>query len=120
MAPAEFLVTGLHRADTASSTNSRHTNGPEPVVGNGEISPRSGHGRHQAKGENLMSKLLGEKEQEWHALTSKEGPLRLLDLPVDVLNLIIKEVISFTSLHWTACTDITPRSRIQTTLSLSL
>jgi hypothetical protein len=38
-----------------------------------------------------MSKFLGEKEDEWAAV-SRNGPLSLLDLPVDVLKQIIREV----------------------------
>ncbi len=38
-----------------------------------------------------MSKLLGDKEAEWAAVT-KSAPLNLLDLPVDVLKVIIREV----------------------------
>lgn len=39
----------------------------------------------------IMSALLGNKEEEWAAIT-KNGPLNLLDLPVDVLKEIIREV----------------------------
>ena len=39
-----------------------------------------------------LSQLLGEKDKEWTATVEKQRPLRLLDLPVDVLKEIIKEV----------------------------
>ena len=39
-----------------------------------------------------ISNLLKEKEQEWAAVVEKKGPLRLLDLPMDVLKEIVKEV----------------------------
>ncbi|KAG9248449.1 hypothetical protein BJ878DRAFT_37032 [Calycina marina] len=39
-----------------------------------------------------LSSLLKDKEQEWTDVVKKEGPLRLLDLPLDVLKEIIKEV----------------------------
>lgn len=39
----------------------------------------------------VMSKFLGDKEEEWAAVT-RNGPLNLLDLPVDVLKEIIREV----------------------------
>jgi hypothetical protein len=39
-----------------------------------------------------ISRLLKGKEQEWDAIRSKTGPLHLLDLPVDILRLIVKEV----------------------------
>ncbi len=41
-----------------------------------------------------MSKLLKGKEEEWTAVAQKKGPLQLLDLPVDVLKEIVKEVSS--------------------------
>lgn len=41
-----------------------------------------------------MSHLLKDKEQEWTAVVEKKGPLRLLDLPMDVLKEIVKEVTS--------------------------
>jgi hypothetical protein len=39
----------------------------------------------------VMSTLLGEKEAEWTAV-ARSAPLNLLDLPVDVLKVIIREV----------------------------
>jgi hypothetical protein len=39
----------------------------------------------------IMAKFLGDKEEEWAAVTRK-GSLNLLDLPVDVLKEIIREV----------------------------
>jgi hypothetical protein len=39
-----------------------------------------------------ISNLLKDKEQEWTAVVEREGPLRLLDLPMDVLKEIVKEV----------------------------
>lgn len=39
-----------------------------------------------------ISNLLKDKEQEWTAVVERKGPLRLLDLPVDVLKEIVKEV----------------------------
>ena len=39
-----------------------------------------------------ISNLLKDKEQEWAAVVDKKGPLRLLDLPMDVLKEIVKEV----------------------------
>ncbi|TKA61921.1 hypothetical protein B0A49_09337 [Cryomyces minteri] len=40
----------------------------------------------------VMSRLLKGKDKEWAAVVEKKGPLQLLDLPVDVLKEIIKEV----------------------------
>ena len=39
-----------------------------------------------------ISNLLKDKEQEWTAVAKKQGPLQLLDLPLDVLKEIVKEV----------------------------
>ncbi|CAG8974157.1 hypothetical protein HYALB_00002796 [Hymenoscyphus albidus] len=39
-----------------------------------------------------ISSLLKDREQEWTAVAKKEGPLQLLDLPMDVLKEIVKEV----------------------------
>ena len=39
-----------------------------------------------------ISNLLKDKEQEWTAVVKKQGPLQLLDLPLDVLKEIVKEV----------------------------
>lgn len=39
-----------------------------------------------------LSKLLKGKEEEWTAVAQKKGPLQLLDLPIDVLKEIVKEV----------------------------
>lgn len=37
--------------------------------------------------------LAKDKEQEWTRVKEKEGPLHLLDLPLDVLKEIVKEVV---------------------------
>lgn len=39
-----------------------------------------------------LSELLREREQEWTAVARKTGPLRLLDLPLDLLTQILREV----------------------------
>jgi hypothetical protein len=39
-----------------------------------------------------LSKLLKGREEEWTAVAKKDGPLQLLDLPMDVLKEIVKEV----------------------------
>jgi hypothetical protein len=39
-----------------------------------------------------ISCLLKDKEREWTAVVKRQGPLRLLDLPMDVLKEIVKEV----------------------------
>lgn len=39
-----------------------------------------------------ISNLLKDKEREWAAVAAKKGPLKLLDLPLDILKEIVKEV----------------------------
>ncbi|KAK8027085.1 F-box domain-containing protein [Apiospora marii] len=39
-----------------------------------------------------IAKLLNEKKPEWEAVQTKKRPLYLLDLPVDILGLIVKEI----------------------------
>ena len=38
-----------------------------------------------------MTALLNLKKGQWEAIKKKTGPLRVLDLPVDILRLIVKE-----------------------------
>ncbi|KAI1345212.1 hypothetical protein F5Y15DRAFT_365234 [Xylariaceae sp. FL0016] len=52
-----------------------------------EVGPR-------AQSTPAITKLFKGKDREWEAIRSKAGPLRLLDLPVDVLRLIVREVTS--------------------------
>lgn len=51
----------------------------------------------ECKGEVLVrrkiSRLLQGKEEEWTAVATKSGPLQLLDLPMDILKEIVKEVM---------------------------
>lgn len=39
-----------------------------------------------------ISELLKEKEREWTEVVRKAGPLQLLDLPLDLLSEILREV----------------------------
>jgi hypothetical protein len=41
---------------------------------------------------SAVSKFLKGKEEEWKAVSERKGPLTLLELPVDILRLIVKEV----------------------------
>jgi len=58
-----------------------------------------------------ISSLLKDKEQEWTAVVEKKGPLHLLDLPMDVLKEIVKEVGGLIHQH--------PYSELTIHLSLS-
>ena len=45
-----------------------------------------------SKQEQVLARLLHGKEKEWAAAAEKHGPLQLLDLPVDILKEIVKEI----------------------------
>lgn len=47
---------------------------------------------HSNRTQMLLAKLLQGREREWSGVAEKDKPLRLLDLPVDVLQAIVKEV----------------------------
>ena len=55
-------------------------------------SPRASDGGMGSSTGHSMSKYLKEKEREWSEVAKKEGPRRLLDLPLDVIQDILKEV----------------------------
>ncbi|KAH7034985.1 uncharacterized protein B0I36DRAFT_317365 [Microdochium trichocladiopsis] len=55
----------------------------------------------------VIIKHLKGKEAEWSTITRKAGPLGLLDLPVDVLGLIVREVQSHNDLTSLALTNST-------------
>ena len=57
----------------------------DPTVGEGS-------GRGDGIVRKKLSKLLKGKEEEWAAVARKKGPLKLLDLPMDILKEIVKEV----------------------------
>ncbi|KAI1455653.1 hypothetical protein F4805DRAFT_468552 [Annulohypoxylon moriforme] len=54
-----------------------------------------------------LSKLLRDKGPEWEAIGAKPRPLQLLDLPVDILRLIVKEVTHTNDLTSLALTNST-------------
>lgn len=49
-------------------------------------------GKPTGDARSKISSLLKEKEKEWTAVADRKGPLQLLDLPIDVLKEIVKEV----------------------------
>lgn len=55
----------------------------------GMVSPVT---EHSNRTQMLLAKLLQGREREWSGVAEKDKPLRLLDLPVDVLQAIVKEV----------------------------
>jgi hypothetical protein len=49
-------------------------------------------GNSRSRHEEVVKKHLHGKQEEWAAVADKKEPLQLLDLPVDVLQVIVKEV----------------------------
>lgn len=69
---------------------------PDRVSGSAMALPTSPSEKVESAGMDARSKisnLLKEKEQEWTSVVEKRnGPLRLLDLPMDILKEVVKEV----------------------------
>jgi len=73
----------LHPSDDSKSSDSS----------SGVATPLdSTHEKSSMDARSKISSLLKDKEREWAAVAAKKGPLRLLDLPLDVLKEIVKEV----------------------------
>lgn len=68
-----------HDADPEMESTNANTNGADKS-------------KDDEDAKNVIKALLKEKLDEWTAVVQRTGPLRLLDLPVDVLKEIIKEV----------------------------
>lgn len=82
---------------TSAATQSSHdlgASGPgsSHQMANSERLAAEKMGRTGLDAKTKMSNLLKDKEQEWTAVLEKKGPLQLLDLPMDVLKDIVKEV----------------------------
>lgn len=66
--------------------------------GSGALTPNSSHSQadeanNATESKAGLARLLKGKDREWPAVfANKKGPLRLLDLPIDVLKEIVKEV----------------------------
>ena len=71
---------------------------------------------HTSAVTDTMTRLLKGKEKEWAAVVERKGSLKLLDLPVDVLKEIMKEVSSSLQTdHTCQVAEVVYRSRIPTT-----
>lgn len=97
----------------ANSADSSYSNLKELAVShsqtrqeNGQHLPDSSSSEVPARGPPVpnLSRLLRGKGREWEAIKAKPRPLQLLDLPVDILRLIVKEV-SWAHLDPTGLTD---------------
>lgn len=92
-------------AATKSASLSLSSNGLLPTAAGGHattmLDPVAGEGSGRGDGivRKKFSKLLKGKEEEWAAVTRKKGPLKLLDLPMDILKEIVKEVCLCCSLR---------------------
>ncbi|KAI1107817.1 hypothetical protein F4804DRAFT_1373 [Jackrogersella minutella] len=100
----------------ANSTDSSHSNLKESLVShwqtrqeNGQYLPESSSSELPAREPAIpnISKLLRGKGREWEAIGAKPRPLQLLDLPVDILRLIVKEVTHTNDLTSLALTNST-------------
>ncbi|KAI1482766.1 hypothetical protein F4774DRAFT_368925 [Daldinia eschscholtzii] len=100
----------------ASSADSSHsslkdllTSHPQTRHENGYYPPESSSSDIPAREPPVpnLSKLLRGKGREWEAIKSKPRPLQLLDLPVDILRLIVKEVTHTNDLTSLALTNST-------------
>jgi hypothetical protein len=60
---------------------------PMPDIANVEDASKGESGSRKT-----ISKVLKGREHEWESVPRRQGPLKLLDLPVDVLKEIVKEV----------------------------
>ena len=85
--------------DNSHSVYEQSPNNPSTTSeGTGTFSPKSSHFQADEDNDatarrNGLLRLLKGKEREWAAVVEKKnGPLRLLDLPMDVLKEIVKEV----------------------------
>jgi len=80
---------------SAATQPSNTVKQPNPGSGHQMAPPESLSEKAEKNGidaRTKISNLLKDKEQEWTAVVERDGPLRLLDLPMDVLKEIVKEV----------------------------
>jgi hypothetical protein len=92
-----------HVAVAKTASLSLSSNGLLPTAAGGHattmLDPAAGESSGRGDGivRKKLSKLLKGKEEEWAAVARKKGPLKLLDLPMDILKEIVKEVCLYYS-----------------------
>ncbi|KAI2629675.1 hypothetical protein GGR54DRAFT_628180 [Hypoxylon sp. NC1633] len=102
----------------ANSADSSYTNLKELAVSHSQTRQESAAGQHVPESSSSdvstrdssvpnLSKLLRGRSREWEAIKAKPRPLQLLDLPVDILRLIVKEVTHTNDLTSLALTNST-------------
>jgi hypothetical protein len=95
-------ASSLHNDDTPVASNKHSLPVSLPITGSttntgGHVPTMldsvgsEGTGRGDGAVRRGLSRLLHGKEEEWAAVTRRDGPLRLLDLPMDILKEIVKE-----------------------------
>ncbi|KAI0898396.1 hypothetical protein F4806DRAFT_358086 [Annulohypoxylon nitens] len=99
----------------ANSPDSSHSNLKDSLVSH--MQTRQENGQHLPESSSELTarelpipnltKLLRGKGPEWEAIGAKPRPLQLLDLPVDILRLIVKEVTHTNDLTSLALTNST-------------
>lgn len=92
--PDEHLITTPKTSAVATSLHGLKSSESYPAsqMATTEFPPSGKVASNQIDAKTRISSLLKEKEQEWAAVTQRKGPLCLLDLPMDVLKEIVKEV----------------------------
>lgn len=63
--------------------------------------------RDESRPQHVVKKLLKGKEKEWTATVEKNRPLQLLDLPLDILKDVVKEVWEDSSSIDLICAELT-------------
>ena len=82
--PGKSPASGVH-LEESTSTKSASPKVPQENPREVKLEVYNSPGRK-------ISELLQGKEEEWTAVARKSGPLRLLDLPLDLLREILREV----------------------------
>ena len=93
--PDEQLVSVPKTSAATQPSNTLKSSTPSQALGHQTAASESVTGKtetYSIDAKTKISNLLKDKEQEWAAVAKKKGPLRLLDLPMDVLKEIVKEV----------------------------
>ncbi|KAI5862127.1 hypothetical protein GGS23DRAFT_107070 [Durotheca rogersii] len=100
----------------ANSTDLSHTSFKDLLLPHSQTRQETGQAQPESSSsESLireppipnLSKLLRSKGREWEAMKARPRPLQLLDLPVDILRLIVKEVTHTNDLTSLALTNST-------------
>jgi len=102
--PDEQLVTAPKTSAACQQSNDMKSGLSDDSDGSQMGTPDSGEydkiGKTAIDTRAKISSLLKDKEKEWTAVVeNRKGPLRLLDLPMDVLKEIVKEVRALLSCY---------------------